>query len=755
MFDLISRALVRQPGSRSAFSTPLDEAPFSYPSTRRAFLKLLGLSGLAILIDACNALTPTATPVVPTPTATALPSATPEPPDAVAHAFLDAWGKADYDTMYGMLASKSQASIAQADFVSSYQSAIEEATATKIQAQFLSILGDGSTATAQFKVHFDTALFGAMDENNALSLVHEPTRWGVVWSPRNIMQVLDGGNTLKLYPTKSSRGNIYDRTGQSIAIGQRSVQVSLWPAEMRRNKDEAQVLAGLAPVVNLSTYDIQRKYANSNPEWKIPIATISKDVATSNTDVLSLPGVVTDELDARAYPAGAAAAHVAGYIGEINADELAQVYVEGYREGDMFGRAGLEKAGESYLAGVRGGKLVVLSPSGQVLSTLKQKDAQQSQSIYATIDLPLQTYVDTVLGNRRGSIVVMNVKTGEVLALVSHPAYDPNAFMDSTRQAERQSALTSSLHPLLNRATQGQYPQGSVEKIVTLAAALERGGLGQYTPFVCNGIWKGLGYPKACWINAYGQTHGTIGLAHALTASCDITFYQVGLILDKKDQELMPSFARAFGLGSATGIGIEENLGHVPDPQTQQPWLPTDPVDMAIGQDTFLVSPLQIVDYVAAVANGGTLWKPRLISKVQDIVNGTEQTLASEKRGTLPVSAGNLKIIRDAMKGVTTDKDGTATFVFTGLPLICAGKTGTAQVPGANNPHAWFAGYAPADNPEIACVVMIENGGEGSETSAPLFRQIVEKYFNVKKAGPTPVKGKPLPTPTPVVGKGD
>jgi penicillin-binding protein 2 len=349
----------------------------------------------------------------------------------------------------------------------------------------------------------------------------------------------------------------------------------------------------------------------------------------------------------------------------------------------------------------------------------------------------------------------MNVKNGDILALASHPSYDPNAFVDSTRQSDRQNTLTSPAHPLLNRATQGQYPQGSVEKIVTLAAALERGGLGQYTPFVCHGVWNGLGYPKQCWIWAYHQVHGTIGLQHALTASCDITFYQVGLILDGKDQELMPSFARAFGLGSATGVVIEENSGHVPDPQDQQPWRPTDPVDMAIGQDTFLVSPLQIIDFIAAVANGGTLWKPRLIAQAQDIVNGTQQTLQPETRGTLPVSAGNLKIIRDALKGVTTDKDGTATFVFQGMPIVCAGKTGTAQVPGANNPHAWFAGYAPADNPQIACVVMVENGGEGSQASAPLFRQVIEKYFNVKPPSPTPPKGKPAPTPTPVNGQGD
>ncbi len=718
---------------------------------RRKFLKLLGLGGLAAFLDACDALraeTPTATSV---PLPTAVPSPTPPPPDVTARAFLDAWGKGDYAAMYKMLAPKAAAGISLDDFGKRYQSTAAEMTAATIRPQFQSLLQDGATATVQFHVRFETALFGAFEEDNALALVRENNRWGVVWSSGNIMKDLAGNNVLKFYPTKSTRGNIYDRNGQALAIGQEAIQVSVWPAEMRRQKSEAQVLAALEPVVNLSQLEIQKRYANSNPEWKVPIAVITKEVARDNADALALPGVVTEPQDARAYPPGPVAAHIGGYIGQITAEELAQVYNQGYREGDMFGRTGLEKAGEKYLAGVRGGRLVVLSPDGQQVATLKDKPAQQSQSLYTTIDLDLQTAVDAILGSRRGSIVVMNVKNGDILAMASHPSYDPNAFMDSTRSKERQSILTNPQHLLLNRVTQGQYPQGSVQKVITLAAALERGGLGQYTPFVCTGIWKALGYPKACWINAYGKTHGTIGLQHALTASCDITFYQVGLLLDKKDQELMPSFAYAFGLGQSTGVTLEESNGHVPDPKDQQPWRPTDPVDMAIGQDTFLVSPLQVVDFIAAVANGGTLWKPRLIAKVQDLVNSTEQTLPNEKRGDLPVRAGNLKIIRDGLKGVTTDKkDGTAAFVFEGLPIVCAGKTDTAQVPGAADPHAWFAGYAPADNPEIACVVMIENGGEGSKTSAPLFRKVIEKYFNVKVTPTAP--GKPTPTPVPQQG---
>lgn len=717
--------------------------------TRRKFLKLVGMGVLTVVLDACSSeSTPTPQPPAPTQVPVA-PATTALPARDTARAFINAWAKGNYAGMYGMLSKAARANISQDDFVRRYQSTAAEATATGYKPQFISATEEGNTATVIFKTHIDTAVFGAIDEDNAFSMVREGNQWGVIWAPKVLLKDLGANNTLKFYPQKSTRGNIYDRNEKPIAIGQESISVSLWPAEMRRNNAEAKVLAALSPVVNLSQYDIQRRYGNANPEWKVAIAIISKDTAAANADALSLPGVVTDTQDARSYPAGAVAGHIAGYVGQISGDELGDAYARGYREGDFLGRAGLEKAADKYLTGIRGGKLSVIGPNGGELVILKQQPAQQSQSVYSTIDLDLQAAADGFLGTLRGSITVMNVKTGEILTMASHPSYDPNAFVDNTRQKERQGILTDRSKPLLNRAAQGSYPQGSVQKIITTATALERGGLGQFSPFVCNGTWNGAGVPKSCWITAYGKTHGTIGLAHALTASCDITFYQVGLRLDKIDQGLMTSFSRAFGLGSATGIEIEESTGNVPDPKNQSNWILNDAADTAIGQDTFLTSPLQILDFVAAVANGGTLYKPRLIGKIHDIMNG-DQDVPSEKRGTLPVSGANLAIVREALKGVTTDKDGTAKFVFDGLPIICAGKTGTAQVPGAAEPHAWFAGYAPADAPQIACVVMIENGGEGSKAAAPLFRKVMEKYFKVPG---TPVpKGKATPTPVPQQG---
>jgi len=714
--------------------------------SRRAFLKILALSGIVVALDACDTPQPTSAPAL-TPTAAPTLTPAPQPADVTARLFLDAWSKNNFAAMYAALAPASQAQISQADFAQRYTDITREATITKVAPTLTAIAEEGSTATAQFKVRFETALLGALEQQNAFSLVRERAKWGIVWSPRLILSQLENGNRLKLYVTKSTRGNVYDRAGAPVAIGVRAIIVNVWPAEMRRNKVEAQVLAALEPILGLSQADIKKRYAGQNTEWKIPIQTITPELAQQNAEALSLPGIVLEEQDARQYPLAAAAGHLAGYVGPITADELGELYAHGYREGESFGRAGLEHLGEQYLSGGRGGRLVTLNAEGGQVEVIAERAAEQSKSIYATLDSALQKHIATLLGAQRGSIVVMDVKTGNILALYSNPGYDSNAFVDRNRNPERAQYLTSPQKIMLNRATQGAYPHGSVQKVITAATAIERGGLSQHTPFRCTGVWNKLGYPKACWINAYGKTHGSITLKNAVTQSCDIAFYETGLILHSKDENLLTDFCKAFGLGSETGIGIEEVAGNVPDPKTQA-WQPTDSTDTAIGQDTFLVSPLQVVDMIAAVANGGILWRPNLIAKIQDFVNGTEEAVQPQKRGDLPVSADTLQIVREAMRGVTMSKDGTAAYVFDKLPITTAGKTGTAQVPGKNDPHAWFAGFAPFEDPQIACCVMVENGGEGSKVAAPIFRKVVEKYFNVKPPTPAP-KGVPTPTPPP------
>jgi penicillin-binding protein 2 len=436
----------------------------------------------------------------------------------------------------------------------------------------------------------------------------------------------------------------------------------------------------------------------------------------------------------RAYPRRQATAHVIGYVGQINADELAQMRTRGYREGDLIGKSGLEFWGEAYLAGTRGGVLEVVQPESKASVTLAQVSAKQSQNIYTTLDADVQEIADKALGNRVGAVVVMDVSNGAVLAMVSHPAFDPNKLSQKLTPAELRAILNDPNDPLVNRAAQGAFPPASVFKVVAYAAALEKGGYAPTSGFDDPGYWDGLGVNnrKVCWIyDLTKRGHGRISLSNALTQSCDVTFYQVGQRLDQIDQNLLPKFARDFGLGARTGIEIQDAAGYVMDPKDGA-WRPGDPINMVIGHGAMQTTPLQIANMLAAIANGGTLYRPRLVARVVSVAEKTEQVFQPEVKAKLPVSAATLASIKDALKKVTTDPNGTAYSAFRGARVISAGKTGTAEVGGSGDPHSWFAGYAPADKPQIAIAVIVEHGGEGSKTAAPIFREIVDKFFALR-----------------------
>jgi penicillin-binding protein 2 len=265
-----------------------------------------------------------------------------------------------------------------------------------------------------------------------------------------------------------------------------------------------------------------------------------------------------------------------------------------------------------------------------------------------------------------------------------------------------------------------------------MAAGMDAGGLAADSTFTCEGTWTGLGpdLPKPCWLRS---GHGSIPLDRALTVSCDITFYQVGLLLDGIDQEMLPDYARRFGLGAPTGIEVEEEAGLVPDPAwkiraKREGWAPGDAVNLAIGQSELLVSPLQIAMLMAAVGNGGTLYRPGVVGMVASDPSSPDWTFEPVALAQLPVGSEDLATIQNSLREVTSAPYGTAYEAFQGLSLPVAGKTGTAES-GHGEPHSWFAGYAPAQDPEIAIAVIVEYAGSGADYAAPLFRRVVEAYF--------------------------
>lgn len=663
---------------------------------------------------------------------TSTPEPTPTPvlsAEDTARAFLKAWSVSDYKVMYALLAPSRQETTTSDQFIARYKSIVTEATITAIKPTLSSSHEEGNEAEAKFSVAFETIVAGTLQQENTMLLRRENSRWGVLWTPGLIFTQLSAGGTVRLYPLASARADIFDRQGRALTTPQQLVQIEVVPSEM---KNENAVLATLSRVLNIQPGAIKAMYAKFPGDWRTPIGTVTREQFKANLDALSQPGIHTDTTkEIRTYPRGQIAAHVVGYIGEVSADELERLQNKGYREGDYIGKAGLELWGEPYLAGERGGKLVILAPSGAITATLSNIPAKQSQNVYSTIDLDLQEIAEKALGTRNGAIVALDVSNGSVLSMVSHPAFDPNKLSQKMSPQDFRAILNDPGDPLINRAAQSAFPPGSIFKIVAYAAAVEKGGMSPATLFNDPGYWDGLGtnFRKVCWIYPLtGRGHGTLTLSSALTQSCDVAFYQVGQKLDQIDHNLMPTFARGFGLGSETGFELAETAGIVPDPNVGL-WRPGDPINMVIGQGAMLTSPLQIADMMAAIANGGTLYKPRLVSRVSTIASGTEKVFQPEARGKLPVSAATLTSIRNALKKVTSDPSGTAASVFRGSKITAAGKTGTAEVLKEGEPHSWFAGYSPADNPRIALVVLVEHGGEGAKTAAPIFREIVEKYF--------------------------
>jgi len=685
--------------------------------------RLLLLLTLLVLAVSCQgSSTPEATPS-PTP-----PKPSPRP---VAEAFLAAWEERAYTSMYGLLSSPSKAIISEEKFIERYEGVMEEATVTSLSVEVTGVEEKGEKAEARFTVALRTVLLGEFQVENILPLVWEEG-WKVEWSPSLIFPELSDENLVYLEREVPARANIYARNGEPLAMEGALVAVGVIPGQIA---DEPRLLSELSRILGMSQGEISEKYhaVGIQPHWWVPIGDITFEESIEYRETLSsLAGVSLREKPTRTYPQGTVAAHIVGYVGEIDQEELASLSDEGYREGDMVGKAGLEQWGEGYLAGRMGGVLSVVTPQGEVVKVIREYLARPSRSIYTTIDLDLQRVAEEVLGDKTGAIVALDPHSGEILALVSRPTFDPNPLIRGLEASEWQALLGDPGRPLLNRATQGAYPTGSVFKIVTATAALGGAGFDPSTTIHCTGVWQGPNLRKTDW-----AAHGDMDFRWAIIRSCDVFFYEMGLRLDNIDPWLLPDFGHKLGFGELTGIEVDETEGLVPDPEWKEVgftgvgnpfWVPGDAVNLAVGQGDLLATPLQVANMMAAIANGGTLYRPHLVLRLGARYRDEEEVFEPEEIGKLPLSPEHLQLIQEAMREVATNPWGTAYYAFKDSPLQVAGKTGTAEVP-SGEPHAWFAGYAPADDPQIAVAVVVEHGGEGSVAAAPILRKVVEAYL--------------------------
>ncbi len=687
--------------------------------------------GVALLAGGCapQLVTLTAEPTItplPTPSPTPLPSA-----DGVAQAYLEAWSRGDYTTMYNLLSSDSQSRLGLDLFQSYYESALREATVTQVQTQLQSLLHHDSQSSATFRSSWQTRLFGPIVADNQMKLKFLDNRWGVDWQPTLVLPQLGQGVRLVFLSEQPARGNIYDRSSHALATQGQRVIVGVIPQYL---ENVEVVIDQLARITGAKPDNIRAQIMAARPDWFVPVGEIDFETSLEYDNFLNnLPGVDRRSHEVRTYNDGDTAAHIIGYMGKIPADRQQEYLDKGYKGDELVGLAGIDGWAENALAGQRGGRLVTLSSVGQVLSEIATVPAQAGSSVYLTLDTTFQAIVERLLGERLGSIVVMDPNTGAIYALATYPRFKPAVFTSGFDVEAWSGLYTSENRPLVNRATQGVYPPGSVFKIVTLSAAIEALGLQPESTYVCTGRWDGLGkaFEKTCWLKS---GHGQVNLLEGLTQSCDVVFYNLGLALHKADPQLLPGWARAFGLGASTGVlGIEEAAGVVPDEawkqaRYSQPLFDGDAVNSAIGQGYVLSTPLQIVRLLASIANGGQLLRPRVVDRIVSI-DGVEQVFEPEIGGTVPLSPATLELIRSSLAAVVSGARGTARYAFEGITYTVAGKTGTSES-GQENPHAWFAGYAPVETPRVAIAVLLEHAGEGSREAAPLFRQVIEAFFD-------------------------
>lgn len=706
--------------------------------------------------------------LTPLPTPTESPTEAPVTEDAsgIGRAFFRAWEGMDFLGMYSVLAPQSQAVVDSLSFVQIYEQSMETAAVRSVRSQPLAIIQNDGTAELSVRVTWDTSVVGTFSRDYDVPLVFEQGRWGIVWDESLILPELEGGYKLFMEYRIPARANIYDINGLALAYQGNVVGLGVIPGQI---EDEEGLLAALSPVLRKETDAIREIYAPALPDWYWPVGEVREEVMqeyATNLQPFFGAGLAPPRVRlSRLYTDAGIAVHIVGYTGFIPAEELAAYEEQGYRGDEQVGLAGLEAWGEDYLNGERGGTLIVVGSSGEYVTTVHELAPKQARSLYTTIDRDFQQAVEQTLSSailshplaEAGSIVVLDVDSGAVRAMASYPSYNPRIF-DASREdsaAELGAVLSDPLRPLVNRATQGVYPSGSTFKIVTMAAALNSGLYTPETRYYSTGTWDRLGeaYVKTDWLEG---GHGNISLRQALVVSCNSCFYDVGFNLNAADDHLLSDTARAFGLGSVTGIQLEESAGLIPSPEWKlanegEGWAPGDAVNMAIGQGFVEVVPLQMANLIAAVANGGTLYRPTVIDRIGPAGGAPEEPWPIQELGRLPLTQEHLEVIRESLWNVANSRSGTATHRFVGLPVPVAGKTGTAEDP-PRNTHAWFVGYAPAapyvlsdgtelERPEIAVVVMLENAGEGSAVAAPVFRRVVELYYNITPVTPLPWEG--------------
>ncbi|OEU68356.1 MAG: penicillin-binding protein 2 [Desulfobacterales bacterium PC51MH44] len=555
---------------------------------------------------------------------------------------------------------------------------------------------------------------------------------------------LSENNCIRLQSTDPPRGMILDRNGILLVDNRPAFNLSII---LNDAKPVERAIEKLSQYIKIPQSELKSKIESNKGVSPIKPILLKEDVgrdalAAVEVQKFDLSGIVVDVKPRRHYLYRQSAAHLIGYLSEINSDELNSGKYPGCKSGDFIGKFGVEKAFEPFLRGQRGGRQVEVNAAGQIIKILQTVEAEPGHNIYLTIDHILQQKAEKLLENVAGAAIAMDPTTGHVLALASSPSFDQNAFVNGMSHKQWNSLISNPFRPMENKAIQATYPPASTYKIVTAMAGLEEGIIDKKTTFYCPGHYKFGNRVYRCW---KAQGHGSVDVIKALAQSCDVFFYQVG---QKVGVDRLAWYAQKCGLGSPTRINLDhEAAGLIPTAawkkrRTGIAWQGGETLSVAIGQSYNLVTPLQMLVLTSAVANGGIRYKSLIFKSIETAEGAIVMQNKRQVAGKLPAGRQTLSIIKKGLREVVNNPKGTARIArVDGIDI--SGKTGTAQVVGRNDKetgseadvsyhlkaHAWFVAYAPSVDPQIAVAVIVEHGEHGSSAAAPIARDIIKTYF--------------------------
>ncbi len=559
-------------------------------------------------------------------------------------------------------------------------------------------------------------------------------------------------NRLRFVPEAASRGAIMDRNGTVLVSNRPSFSLAVVPQEV---KDRDGLLNQLVALLGLDRAELAERWEKGKGRARYYPVVLASNISRDQVEIveenrLRLPGVEIEMKPVREYSGGILAAHLLGYIGEVSEDELSSKGYEEYNPGDYIGKNGIERSWEKDLHGNDGGRQLEVDARGRVLRTISESYPTVGNSVVLTIDANLQKQAERAFGDQAGAAVAMDVNSGEVLAFVSNPGFDPALFSGKLPADKWKEYLEDKRHPLENKALTGQYPPGSTFKIITALSGLEDGKIDEHTSVVCNGSYDLGTSTFNCW-NRHG--HGATSLKKALRESCDVYFYQLG---EHLGVDAIAATARKFMLGAPLGIGLlHEKGGLIPTAEWKQKrfgkrWFHGETLPVAIGQGYVLMTPIQLASMIATVANEGSVYRPHLVKRIVDSDGKLLKEFKPELLGTTGISADKFRLVKQGLFAVVNEPGGTGAMARL-YDVHVAGKTGSSQVvklrdsklstPWQFRDHALFVAFAPYEKPEIAVAVVVEHGEHGGSAAAPIAGRILRAWFDGKK----PKKEAPRP----------